>query len=136
MICYYVIKKRVKNMFFIAFFGIQDKDQHIGTCNNIVCPSCGKFARYEVHKVYRYFHIFFIPTFKWNVRYIVKTSCCNTLYELDSLVGKEFEKNPATKIRMENLRTINNNRPFKYCSNCQTDVYSDFKYCPYCGREL
>lgn len=108
----------------------------IGGLHHVTNDSCGKFARYEVHKVYRYFHIFFIPTFKWNVRYIVKTSCCNTLYELDSLVGKEFEKNPATKIRMENLRTINNNRPFKYCSNCQTDVYSDFKYCPYCGREL
>ena len=45
-------------MFFIAFFGIQDENKHIGTYNNIVCPSCGRLDRYEIHKSYRYFHIF------------------------------------------------------------------------------
>lgn len=123
-------------MFFIAFFGIQDKDKHIGTYNNIVCPSCGKLARYEIHKLYRYFHIFLIPTFRWNVKYIVKTSCCGCLYELDPFVGEEFERNPDTEIKKENLRRVNNYLPLKYCSNCKTDVPAEFNYCPYCGGKL
>jgi hypothetical protein len=123
-------------MFFIAFFGIQDKDNYIGTYNNIVCSSCGKLARYEIHKTYRYFHIFFIPVFRWNVKYIAKASCCGCIYELDTLIGKEFEKNPETEIRKENLRPVHNYLPFKYCSDCKTDVPAEFNYCPYCGRNL
>ncbi|MGB3973931.1 MAG: zinc ribbon domain-containing protein [Peptococcia bacterium] len=123
-------------MFFIGIFGIQDKDKYIGTYNNIECPSCGRLARYEIHKLFRYFHIFFIPVFRWNVKYIVKSSCCGSLYELDSLVGREFEKNPNTEIKQENLRRINNYLPFRYCSTCNTDVAAEFNYCPYCGGQL
>ncbi|NLP00657.1 MAG: zinc ribbon domain-containing protein [Clostridiaceae bacterium] len=123
-------------MFFIAFFGIQDENKHIGTYNNIVCPSCGRLDRYEIHKSYRYFHIFFIPAFRWNVKYIVKTTCCGSLYELDPAVGKEFEKNPNTEIKKENLHPINSYLPFKYCSNCKTNVPAEFNYCPYCGGNL
>ncbi|HOV70536.1 MAG TPA: zinc ribbon domain-containing protein [Clostridia bacterium] len=123
-------------MFFFALFGIQDKVKYIGTNNNVVCPSCGKFAKYEIHKSYMYFHVFFIPIFRWNVKYFVKTSCCGSFYELDPAVGKEFEKNPGTEIKPENLRRVDDYLPNKHCPNCKTDVPADFKYCPYCGGEL
>lgn len=123
-------------MFFVAFFGIQDKEKYLGTNNNIICPSCGRLARYDIYKSYRYFHIFFIPTFRWNTRYIVKSACCGCLYELDPVIGREFEKNPGIEIRMENLRRISNYSPFKYCPNCKTDVPAEFNYCPYCGEKL
>ncbi|HHU74806.1 MAG TPA: zinc ribbon domain-containing protein [Clostridiales bacterium] len=123
-------------MIFIAFFGIQDKEKDLGTKNNIVCPACGKLARYEIYKFYRYFHLFFIPIFRWNIKYMVKSSCCGCLYELDSLVGKNFENNPATDIREENLHPVNNYYPFKYCSNCKTDIPAEFHYCPYCGGKV
>lgn len=32
--------------------------------------------------------MFFIPCIKWNKHYYVRTSCCNTLYELDPEMGK------------------------------------------------
>jgi len=123
-------------MFFIGIFGIQDKDQFIGTYNNVVCPSCERLGGYEIHKSYTYLHIFFIPIFRWNIRYIVKTSCCGCLYELDPSVGKEFEKNPDTEIKKEDLRRVDSYFPFKYCSNCKTDVPAKFNYCPYCGEKL
>ena len=100
-------KERVSCMFFFAFFGVQDKEKYIGTCNNIECPTCGRWARYEIYKRYSYFHFFFIPLFRWNVRYYAKTSCCGSIYELDPAVGREFEKNPGIEIRKENLRRIN-----------------------------
>jgi len=123
-------------MFFIAFFGVQDKDKYIGTCNNTECPSCGRLSRFDVYKSYRYFHVFFVPTFRWNVKYIVKTSCCGCLYELDPFVGKEVEKNPGMEIRNEHLRRVNSCLPFKYCSYCNTNVPAEFSYCPYCGTRL
>lgn len=123
-------------MFFFTFFGIQDKNQYIGACTTIVCPSCGKLARYEVYKSYRYFHIFFIPVFRWNIRYFVKTSCCGCLYELNPVAGKEFEKNPGTEIRYEDLRPVSNYLPYRHCQNCNADVPAEFNYCPYCGGKL
>ncbi|MGI5935703.1 MAG: zinc ribbon domain-containing protein [Oscillospiraceae bacterium] len=123
-------------MFFVAFFGIEDKENHIGTYNNAVCPACGSLARYDVYKSYRYLHVFFIPTFKWNVRYFVKTSCCGNFYELDPAVGSEFERNPNTVIRNENLRPVSFYSPYKYCQNCKADVPAEFNYCPYCGGKL
>jgi len=123
-------------MFFIAFFGIHDKKKHIGTYNNAVCLSCGKWSRYEIYKSYRYFHIFLIPIFRWNVRYLVKASCCGCLYELEPTIGKEFEKNICTEIKNEYLRPINQYSPFKYCSKCSRSVPVEYNYCPYCGENL
>lgn len=123
-------------MFFIGIFGIQDKEQHVGTCNNIVCPSCGRLSRYEIYKSFRYFHIFFIPIFRWNLRYIAKTTCCSSFFEVDPAVGKEFEKNPNTEIRPENLHSVHRYSPFKHCPNCNTNVPAPYNYCPYCGGKL
>lgn len=123
-------------MFFMAFFGIQDKERYIGTCNNIICPSCGRLTSFEVYKTYRYFHVFLIPVFRWNIRYIVKTPCCGSVYELDPFVGSEFEKNPYIEIKNENLRRVNQYMPYKYCPNCKTNVPAEFSYCPYCGAKL
>ncbi len=122
-------------MFFIAL-GLQDKDKHLGSYNNVVCPSCGRLTRYDIFKSYRYLHIFFIPTFTWNVKCLVKTSCCGSYYELDPEVGKKFEKNPNTEIKNENLRQINIHSTNKYCPHCKTNVPPEFNYCPYCGNKL
>lgn len=123
-------------MFFLAIFGIQDKEKYIGTCHNVVCPACGRLTRYDIYQSYRYLHVFFIPTFRWNVRYVVKTSCCGNCYELDPAVGREFGKNPHTEIKNESLRRVSFYSPYKYCQNCRTDVPAEFNYCPYCGGKL
>jgi len=122
-------------MFFIAL-GVQDKDKFTGSCNNVVCPSCGRLARYDIYKSYRYLHIFFIPTFKWNVKYLVKTSCCGSYYELDPEVGRKFEKDLNTEIKYENLRMINIDSPYKFCPQCKTNIPAEYSYCPYCGGKL
>ena len=79
-------------MFFVAVFGVEEKDKYIGTYSNAVCPACRGTTRYEVRKSYRYLHVFFIPTVRWNARYYVRTSCCGGIFKLDPAVGKI--KNP------------------------------------------
>lgn len=129
---------RVKQMFFIAFFGVDHKQKHIGTYNNTVCPSCGALTRYEIYKSYTYFHIFLIPTFRWNVKYIVKPACCGHLFELDPSVGRAFAKNPNTEIRKENMKNIYSGEKsiYKYCHDCKKNVHPEYRFCPYCGGKL
>lgn len=123
-------------MFFFAFFGIQDREERLGACPNVVCPECGRLTRFDVYKYYKYLHIFFIPTFRWDTRYLVRTPCCGALYELDPEIGRAFERNPNTEIRPERLRRLNAASPYKYCPTCQVTVPPDFEYCPYCGGKL
>lgn len=120
-------------MFFFAFFGIQDKEKQIGT-RDITCPSCGREARCEIYKAYRYFHIFLIPIARWNLRYFAKTSCCGAFYELGYDAGREFERNPNTEIRTESLHR--GDTPFRHCPNCNTDLPAKYSFCPYCGGKL
>jgi len=50
---------RVIYMFFFAIFGIQDKNKHIGNCNNIVCPSCGRCQCMKFTNITNIFIYFF-----------------------------------------------------------------------------
>jgi len=123
-------------MFFIGIFGIQQAEKQIGTYNNAICPSCGSLTRFEVFKNYFYFHIFFIPIFKWNVKYFIKPVCCGSIYELDPIIGKQYEKGQNPKVENEHLRPLNQYSPFKTCSGCGARVESGYSFCPYCGRRL
>lgn len=120
---------------FIIFLGIQDKDKNLGTAN-INCPNCGKFSNIEVHKTYNYFHIFLIPVFRWNIKYIGRSKCCGKLYEIDTDVGKEYERNPDLEINQDNLQPLSFYTSNKYCTNCKVDVSEEYSYCPYCGKNL
>ena len=123
-------------MFFIGIFGVENKDKYLGAYSNAVCPSCGGMASYRVHKSYTYLHVFFIPTFRWNIRYYVKASCCGSLYELSPAAGKRFEKNSGAEIAAEDLRRVDYRPPFKHCPNCRVDVPDEYSFCPYCGGRL
>lgn len=123
-------------MFFFAVLGIQDKEEHLGTVNNAVCPGCGRLTRLDVYKAYRYLHIFFIPTFRWGARYFVKASCCGSLYELEGDVGRAFEHDPRTEIKSEHLRPVHGYSPYKYCRSCNAAVPPEYSFCPYCGGRL
>ena len=123
-------------MFFIGIFGIHQTEKPIGTYNNAICPACGGFTRFEIFKSYTYFHIFFIPTFRWNIKYYVKTACCGSIYELDPDIGKQYEKDQNPRIDNEHLRPTYRYSPFKSCSDCKAKVESRYSYCPYCGKRL
>lgn len=123
-------------MFFIGIFGIQQNQKLLGTYNNIICPDCGKFTMLDIFKTYTYFHVFFIPTFRWNTRYYVKTNCCNTIYQLDQDIGRRYEKGENPDIKNEHLRPINQQFSYKTCFNCGARVEQGFNFCPYCGNRL
>ncbi|NLM41230.1 MAG: zinc ribbon domain-containing protein [Firmicutes bacterium] len=118
-------------MFFIGIFGVQSKDEVIKTEQAVTCPVCGAYDRYEVIRAYTYFHIFFIPVWKWNKRYFVRTRCCQRLCALEDGVGARIERGEAVTITAAHLRC--SEAPANICPACGAQLHSSFAYCPYCG---
>ena len=50
--------------------------------------------------------MYFIPCIKWNKHYYVRTSCCNTMYDLDPELGKAIARGEHVLIRPEHLQRI------------------------------
>lgn len=123
-------------MFFFGIFGLDSKIKEIGKANNIVCPSCNALTSFSIYKAYSYFHIFFIPTFRWNVKYIAKSACCSAVYALREELGRAFTKGKSPDITPSDLTIIENGRIFLKCRHCARETGQGFFYCPYCGKEL
>lgn len=122
-------------MFFIA--GISSKEEKIDFNQTAICPSCGSYGRYEVFMTYTHLSLFFIPIFKWNKKYFVKTSCCSSVYSIDNELARDIERGVRTTIQDSDLHPINiNHTRENHCSNCGNRVDPDFEYCPKCGDSL
>lgn len=123
-------------MFFIGIFGIENKSKTISTSQNIVCPVCGAYGRYDVIKAYNFFHIFFIPLFQWNKQYFIQTRCCNKLCNLDTNIGLKIENGEAAEIKSEHIHCNKHYTNGNFCPHCSSQVDPSFKYCPHCGNRI
>ena len=121
-------------MFFMM--GITDGRKVFDFTQTVICNICGKYGRYQVFMTYTVLSLFFIPCFKWNKRFYVQTSCCNTLYELDPEIGKRIAKGESLEIRPDDLTKVNisgHSNSYKKCTNCGYETGEDFEFCPKCG---
>jgi RNA polymerase subunit RPABC4/transcription elongation factor Spt4 len=122
-------------MFFISIFGIEQRDKIIAERQNIICPICNAYGRYNVIKSYNYFHAFFIPLWRWNVRYYIQSYCCKKQCALDKDIGQKIDKGEPVEIYSENIRCGEHNG-LNICPHCSSHVAPDFQYCPYCGNKI
>ena len=122
-------------MFFIGIFGVQNKSKTIETKPNVICSLCGAYGRYEVIKTYNYFHIFFIPVWKWNVRYFIKTRCCEKVYEIEKDMGVRIERGESVVIGREHIH-YGEQEVIDLCPNCSAQLDPAFIYCPHCGTRI
>lgn len=118
-------------MFFIM--GVSSKQRQLDFHQTITCSRCGQYGHYEVYMEYMFFSFFFIPLFKWNKKYYVKSSCCSSLYMINKELGSAIEKGEAITIKDEDLELFHDGQR---CSRCGTEVDSDYSYCPHCGSPL
>ncbi len=125
-------------MFFIGVFGVNQGQKEIAVQNNVTCAFCGHLTRYRIIKTYTYFHIFFIPTFRWHVRYFVKSECCGGQAELDRETGERFARGESPSIDSQKLSWTGGQQKTqeRICRSCGRSFDVDFQYCPYCGRPL
>jgi uncharacterized protein YbaR (Trm112 family) len=124
-------------MFFIGIFGIENKQKEIKKINILPCKSCNG-NRLALIKQYSFFHIFFIPFFKWNERYFLICDNCSVVYEIPKEKGMRAEKGEDSAITYWDLKIINSsNGAYQQlkCSNCGRNIDSSFEFCPYCGKK-
>ena len=124
-------------MFFMM--GITDGRKDFDFHQQIICDICGKYGRFQVSMTYTVLSLFFIPCFKWNKHYYVRTSCCNTLYELDPEMGKAIARGEQVLIRPEHLQRISKvtyGYNYKHCNYCGYETAENFEYCPKCGKKF
>ena len=133
-------------MFFIMSITTGRKD--IPFHQTMICSCCGKYGHFSVYMTYTVLSLFFIPCFKWNRKYYVTTSCCNTTYQLDPEIGKGIARGEYIEIRQEDLSLVSNPGWYhtsedhktltmvKRCANCGFTTEEDYDYCPKCGKPL
>ena len=119
-------------MFFIGILGIGDKEKVISQIPNIRCKACGSIGQYTVVKKYNYFHIFFIPLWKWAVEYYVRERMCQTVFKLDLEIGKSIEEGMRDEFLFEEMEEL---YPATRCDGCGRALDEKFIYCPYCSKE-
>lgn len=122
-------------IFFIGIFGIQDKTKKISTESAIICPICERYGRYDIVKRFTYFHIFFIPLWRWNKRYFIQSQCCSRICELEPELGARIESGESMEITREQL-LCDDYHIEENCPNCTARVEQGFQYCPHCGSKL
>ena len=122
-------------MFFMM--GITDGRKDLEYNRMIICDACGAYGRYAVFMTYTVLSLFFIPLFKWNKRYFVRTSCCESLYELDADIGAQIARGENADILPRHLTPVHlNHNPLKRCANCGYTTEERFDFCPKCGNKL
>ena len=124
-------------MFFIMAITEGRKDFDFGQM--ITCDNCGRYGQYRVFMLYTVLSLFFIPTFKWNKRYYVETTCCGSMFELDAEIGRCIARGEEVDIRPKHLHRSNSGQwrfMYKRCNGCGFETMEDFDYCPKCGRRF
>ncbi len=128
-------------MFFVGIFGIDSKQKQIREFGSITCGCCGRLSRAELVLNYTYFHIFFIPTFRWNKRYYVKLRCCGAVYEADADYAQILIS--AADIDFSRLKKVSGgfggmgefSSFYDKCQNCGARIDASFSWCPHCGAK-
>ena len=122
-------------MFFMI--GITDARKELEYDRMVVCDACGAYGRYTVFMTCTVLSLFFIPCFKWNKRYFVQTTCCESLYELDAGIGAQIARGEDAVILPQHLKPVRlRNNPLRKCTNCGYTVEDHFEFCPKCGNKL
>lgn len=121
---------------FFFIIGINTASKQIGNITNVICPSCGAYTSMEITAIYEVLHIFFIPIFKFNRRYIATSRCCNNMFEVDYDEGRAFEQGKISSINPKYLRKSNNYFHTHSCPYCGADLPDDARYCYMCGKPL
>lgn len=123
----------------LFIIGISSKEKKLDFVQTMLCAQCEQFGRLEVFLTYTYLSLFFIPVLKWGKNYYVKSSCCNTIYQLSPALGKRILKGEVSSLSEQDLNIVQKGsiRPMEHpCDKCGYIVNQEFEYCPKCGEKL
>jgi len=120
-------------MFFIGIMGMNQTQKVVKTYDHFPCPGCKEEPEGKLVKVYSYFHLFFIPVFKWNEKYVVVCEQCQQGFEVTKEKGKAIERGEEalTYWDLKPLQPLQ-----KRCPMCGEVLVESHNYCPKCGHPI
>lgn len=123
-------------MFFMM--GMMNGRKDLNFNQLFVCDRCGQYGRYKVYMTYMVLSLFFIPIFKWSKKYYVETSCCGTVYQIHSELGRRIEHGEEVELQPDDLERIGvrSYSVIKRCDACGFQTEEDYEYCPKCGKRF
>lgn len=126
-------------MFFMA--GMYPERKELNYHQPILCSNCSQFGRYEAYMECNVLSLFFIPVFKFDKKYYLRTTCCNTVYLITNLeMAKMIERGQESNVFLnsEDLLLLQTDLFYNStkCLSCGFETEGSFKYCPNCGKPL
>lgn len=121
-------------MFFIGVFGITSKDKLLRD-SQVECKECNSTLPKKVIKRYNTFHVFFIPTVRWNLNYFCVCPSCKSVFEIKKEKGQAYEENPAEELTYWDLTTVKKGKPLRFCKACGAEIDRSHTFCPKCGEK-
>jgi len=95
------------------------------------CDTCQLTGEINLIKTYQCLRLFFIPIFKWQVKYYLKHSCGGQTELTEEIaLGLLYGSISIENIHMSHIKQ---NRMF--CEKCGKQLNAEFDYCPYCGNK-
>ncbi len=122
-------------MFFIGVFGTSFKEKEVADVTLDQCPNCTGTPVGHVVTRYSYFHIFFLPIYKWNQEFAVYCSSCRSWFHLEAEVGHQVEDGTLKSLNYWQLKNGTAVHPSSRCGNCGCEMNETFIYCPRCGEK-
>ncbi|NCC81454.1 MAG: zinc ribbon domain-containing protein [Clostridia bacterium] len=120
-------------MFFIGIFGIYPEDRKITDVQVNNYPGYPMGVRGDLYRNNSVFEFFFIPVLRFNKKYYLKFPDSHKIYLLDKDYAEEALKSEkeVNFYDLEEMDVQDNT-----CPDCGKIVEGNYKYCPYCGKEL
>lgn len=94
------------------------------------CHTCEQMGEIELIKAYDCFRLFFIPLFKWHIKYYLRHSC-GAKVEISEEIAMHIM---TEQVDLETMYFSHKAAESLVCNHCGNTLQSDFEYCPYCGK--
>ena len=122
----------------ILFFDFLPFHKRLDYNQTLTCQECGHFGRFEVYVIANRFRLFFIPLFTIGKHYAVRTTCCDTLYQLTPEKGRAIEKGQSVTISEEDLtlKELGVKATTRQCRQCGHTQAIGSNFCSNCGQPL
>ena len=100
------------------------------------CDTCQLIGEINLIQTYQCLRLFFIPIFKWQVKYYLKHSCGGQTELTEEIaLGILHGSISAENIHMSHIKSaIKQNH--RVCEKCRRQLNAEFDYCPYCGYSV
>lgn len=121
-------------MFFVGVFGVESKEKKVAELNDFECKTNSCYGKGQIFKYYHYFHIFFIPVFRWGAEYYVKCNHCSGVFKITKEKGKEVEHGKG-KITYWDLNEVRKGYVEVRCTACSHILEEGHVFCPKCGAK-